>query len=68
MAKGSGFRSAGTGRYVDTSYGHSHPRTTVHEAAGKSGSSGAHYRSTISGRYVATKHGKASPGTTVCED
>jgi len=68
MAKGGGFRSAGTGRYVSTSYGRSHPRTTVHEAAGKSGSSGAHYRSAISGRYVTTKHGKASPSTTVRED
>lgn len=68
MAKGGGFRSAGTGRYVSASYGRSHPRTTVHEAAGKSGSSGAHYRSAISGRYVTTKHGKASPGTTVRED
>lgn len=68
MAKGGGFRSAGTGRYVSASHGRSHPRTTVHEAAGKSGSSGAHYRSAISGRYVTTKHGKASPGTTVRED
>lgn len=68
MAKGGGFRSASTGRYVSSSYGRSHPRTTVHEAAGKSGSSGAHYRSAISGRYVTTKHGKASPHTTVRED
>jgi hypothetical protein len=68
MAKGGGFRSANTGRYVSASYGRSHPRTTVHEAAGKSGSSGAHYRSAISGRYVTTKHGKASPHTTVLED
>lgn len=64
---GGGFRSAKTGRYVTTSYGKSHSRTTVHEAAGKSGSSGAHFRSAISGRYVTTKHGKASPGTTVRE-
>lgn len=68
MAKGGGFRSASTGRFVSSSYGRSHPRTTVHEAAGKSGSSGAHYRSAISGRYVTTKHGKASPHTTVRED
>jgi hypothetical protein len=68
MAKGGGFRSAGTGRYVSAAQGRSNPRTTVHEAAGKSGSSGAHYRSAISGRYVTTKHGKASPHTTVRED
>ena len=68
MAKGGGFRSASTGRYVSASYGRSHPRTTVHESAGKSGNSGAHYRSAISGRYVTTKHGKANPHTTVRED
>lgn len=68
MAKGGGFRSAGTGRFVSASSGRSNPRTTVREAAGKSGSSGPHYRSAISGRYVTTKHGKASPGTTVRED
>ena len=67
MAKGGGFRSASTGKYVNASYGRSHPRTTVCEAAGKSGSSGPHYRSAISGRYVATEHGKASPATTVRE-
>ncbi len=68
MAKGGGgFRSAKSGRFVTASYGKSNPRTTVHESAGKSGSSGAHYRSAISGRYVTTKHGKASPGTTVRE-
>lgn len=67
MAKSGSFRSAKTGQYVSASYGRSHPRTTVHEAAGKSGSSGAHYRSAVSGRYVTTKHGKASPNTTVRE-
>lgn len=64
---GGGFRSASSGRYVSTSYGKSHPSTTVREAAGPSGSSGAHYRSAGSGRYVTTKHGKASPDTTVRE-
>ncbi len=68
MAKGGGgYRSAKTGQYVTPSQGRSSPRTTVHEAPGKSGSSGEHYRSAISGRYVTTKHGKASPGTTVRE-
>lgn len=67
MPKGGGFRSAGTGRYVSTSYGRSHPRTTVHEAPGRSGSSGPHYRSAVSGRYVTTRHGKASPRTTLLE-
>jgi hypothetical protein len=68
MAKSGGYRSAKTGRYVSQSHGKSNPRTTVHEAPGKSGSSGSHYRSAISGRYVTTKHGKASPHTTVRED
>ncbi|MBL43512.1 MAG: hypothetical protein V2I43_02935 [Parvularcula sp.] len=68
MAKGGGYRSAKTGRYVSEAHGKSNPRTTVREAAGKSGSSGTHYRSAISGRYVTTKHGKASPHTTVRED
>jgi hypothetical protein len=68
MAKVGGFRSASTGRYVSASYGRSHPRPTVREAPGKSGSSGSHYRSAISGRYVTTMHGKDSPHTTVRED
>ena len=68
MAKGGGFRSAGTGRYVSKGAGKANPGTTVREAPGASGSSGPHYRSAGSGRYVTTKHGKASPGTTVRED
>lgn len=70
MSKGKGsgpYRSAGTGRYVTPGQGKSSPSTTLHESAGKSGSSGAHYRSAISGRYVTTAHGKRSPGTTVRE-
>ena len=68
MAKGGGgFRSAVTGRYVSPSYGRSHPRTTVREVSGPSGSSGVHYRSAISGRYVTTKHGKTNPQATVRE-
>lgn len=66
--KGSGsYRSAISGRYVTAKHGAASPRTTVREASGKSGSSGAHYRSAISGRYVTTCHGKASPRTTVRE-
>ncbi len=70
MSKKSGgsYRSASTGRYVSAGYGKSHPRTTVKEAAGPSGSTGGRYRSAISGRFVTDKHGKASPRTTVRED
>ena len=67
MAKGGGYRSAGTGRYVSAASGRANPGTTVREAAGKSEISGGHYRSAGSGRYVTTKHGKASPETTVLE-
>lgn len=67
MAKGSNFRSARTGRFLTACHGRSHPRTTVRDSVGKSGSSGPHYRSAISGRYVTTKHGKATPNTTVRE-
>lgn len=70
MSKGKGsgpYRSAISGRYVTTAHGKASPRTTVHESAGKSSSSGEHYRSAISGRYVTTEHGKRSPSTTVKE-
>lgn len=68
-SKGGGgpYRSAISGRYVTTAHGKRSPSTTVHEAAGKSGSSGEHFRSAISGRYVTTAHGKRSPNTTVKE-
>ena len=73
MAKGRGggsgpYRSAISGRYVTSAHGQRSPHTTVHEAPGKSGSSGAHYRSAISGQYVTSAHGKRSPHTTVRED
>lgn len=67
MAKGGGYRSAKTGQYVTQKQARSNPRTTIKEAPGKSGSSGARYRSAISGRYVTTKHGKSNPDTTVRE-
>lgn len=68
MAKGSGsYRSAITGRYVTAKHGKASPRTTVHEAPGKSGSSGTHYRSAVSGRYVTNEHGRRRPNTTVKE-
>lgn len=62
-----GYRSAKSGRYVTKSYGKSHPRTTVKEAPGKSGSTGGAYRSAVSGRFVTARYGKANPGTTVRE-
>lgn len=64
---GGGFRSANSGRYVTKAYGKSHPRTTVKEALGKSGSTGGSYRSAVSGRFVMAKYGKANPKTTVRE-
>lgn len=64
---GSSYRSAKSGRYVTKSYGASHPRITLKEAPGKSGSTGGSYRSAISGRFVTAKHGRANPGTTVRE-
>jgi hypothetical protein len=65
--KGGGCRSANSGRYVTKAYGKSHPRTTVKETPGKSGSTGGSYRSAISGRFVTSKYGKANPRTTVRE-
>lgn len=61
------YRSAKSGRYVAKAYGASHPRTTLKEAPGKSGSTGGSYRSAISGKFVTAKHGRANPGTTVRE-
>ena len=69
VGKGSGgnYRSAKSGRYVTKSHAKSHPRTTVKEAPGKSGSTGGSYRSASSGRFVTAKHGKANPTTTLRE-
>lgn len=64
---GGGYRSAKSGRYVTKAYGISHPRATVKEAPGRSGSTGGSYRSAISGRFVTARHGKANPRTTVRE-
>ena len=66
-SKGGGYRSANSGRYVTKAYSKSHPRTTVKEASGKSGSTGGSYRSAASGRFVTAKYGKANPKTTVRE-
>jgi hypothetical protein len=70
MSKGKGggsYRSAISGRYVTAAHGKRSPRTTVHEAGGKSGSTGGSYRSSISGRFVTAAHGKRSPTTTTRE-
>jgi hypothetical protein len=70
MSKGKGsgsFRSAISGRYVTTAQGKRSPSTTVHEASGKSGSTGGAYRSASSGRFVTTAHGQRSPDTTTHE-
>lgn len=65
--KGGSYRSARTGRYVTKAYGASHPRTTVKESPGQSGSTGGQYRSAITGKFVIAKRGKASPHTTLRE-
>jgi len=67
MAKGSNFRSAGTGRFITPGKAAKSPGTSLKEPRTVSGSSGEHYRSAGTGRYVTTKHGKANPGTTVKE-
>ena len=67
VERGGGYRSAKSGRYVTKGYGKSHPRTTVQEVPGKSGSTGGSYRSAVSGRFVTAKYGKANPKTTVRE-
>lgn len=69
-SRGSGgrYRSAISGRYVTSAYGHSSSRTTVRESTSRGGSSGPHYRSAISGRYVTSAHGQRSPNTTVREN
>lgn len=64
MSKGKGggpYRSANSGRYVTPAYGRSHPRTTVHEAPGRSGSVNGALRSAITGRFV--KAGRPSNTT-----
>lgn len=66
--KGSGhYRSAISGRYVTTKHGKASPHTTVHEASGKSGSTGGSFRSAVSGRFVTEAQGKANPRTTTHE-
>ena len=52
---GSRYRSAKSGRYVTSKHGKASPRTTVREAAGKSGSTGGSYRSAISSSSSARK-------------
>lgn len=64
---GGNYRSAKSGRYVTKAHGQSHPRTTVKETRGKSGSTRGSYRSAISGQFVTAKHGKANPKITLRE-
>jgi hypothetical protein len=65
--KNGSYRSAKSGRYVTKAYGASHPKTTVKESPGRSGSTGGQYRSAITGRFVAAKRGKANPHITLRE-
>jgi len=66
-AKGGGYRSASSGRFVSQNYGRSHPSTTVREAPGPSVSSGLHFRSAGTGRYVTEGFAARHPTTTVRE-
>jgi hypothetical protein len=65
--KSGSYRSAKSGRYVTKAYGASHPKTTVKESPGRSGSTGGQYRSAMTGRFVTAKRGKVSPQTTLRE-
>ncbi len=65
--KGGSYRSAKSGRYVTKAYGASHPKTTVKESPGRSGSTGGQYRSAITGRFVTASRGRANQHTTVRE-
>ena len=65
--KGGSYRSAKSGRYVTKAYGASHPKTTVKESSGPSGSTGGQYRSAVTGKFVTARRGKANPHMTVRE-
>ena len=66
-AKGGGYRSTLSGRYVSESQGVRQPATTVHEAPGRNAGTGPHHRSAETGRYVTERYAAKHPSTTVRE-
>ncbi|MDQ0726702.1 hypothetical protein QFZ21_001702 [Microbacterium sp. W4I20] len=59
-------RSSVTGRYISNAAAARHPRTSVREAGGNSGS-GVHNRSAISGRYISDAAAARWPNTSITE-
>lgn len=60
-------RSAVTGRYISRAAAVRHPRKSVQETTGSSGSKGVHHRSAITGRFVTEATARRHPSTTVTE-
>jgi len=68
MAKGSNYRSAGSGKFISAKQAAGNTGGSLKEPRTKSGDSpGSPYRSAVSGRYVTEKYGKANPGKVVRE-
>jgi hypothetical protein len=59
-------RSAITGRYISNAAAARHPRTSVTETGGNSGS-GTHHRSAITGKYISGAAAARHPNTSVTE-
>lgn len=59
-------RSSVTGRYISNAAAARHPRTSVRETGGNSGS-GTHNRSAISGRYISDAAAARWPNTSITE-
>jgi hypothetical protein len=59
-------RSAITGRYISNAAAARHPRTSIRETGGNSGS-GMHNRSSITGRYISNAAAARHPNTSVTE-
>lgn len=59
-------RSTITGRYISNAAAARHPRTSVRETGGNTGS-GTHYRSGITGRYITPQAAGRWPNTSQSE-
>ncbi|WP_282858884.1 hypothetical protein [Pseudoclavibacter helvolus] len=59
-------RSAITGRYISNAAAARHPRTSVREAGGNSGT-GSHNRSSISGQFISNAAAARHPNTSLNE-
>jgi hypothetical protein len=59
-------RSGISGRYISNAAAARHPRTSVTERGGNSGS-GSHNRSTISGRFISDAAAARHPNTSITE-